>query len=419
MHNYFRSIQFKVTLAFSLLALVLLCLGASTIVVTQTLAADAKTGHGRELAALTNWIAGACMIAGAIIAFIAARHLITVVCGGLHRQTGKFGEMASFLDFSKRSASPRRDEFGTSARAFDGFLQRVEDVVVGVVNATASVATATREIAAGNMDLSIRTEQQAASLEQTAHSMRQLTEAIRSNTDNALRANTLADGANTLALSGSKSMQTMSATIGRLDESSKQISEITALIDGIAFQTNILALNAAVEAARAGSQGRGFAVVASEVRNLAHRSSAAAKEIKVLIDASVSMVQDGLHQAHEVRTTVEKVQQSISAVSDIVNAISAGSVEQRHGIEKISAAIAQMDQSTQQNAAMVEQVAAAAQSLEEQAGRLNYSVSAFKVSNTRLRQGEQTSVKPKASITSAALVAPIAQVAPVALLTTS
>ncbi|EJL80639.1 methyl-accepting chemotaxis protein [Herbaspirillum sp. CF444] len=404
MHHYFRSIRFKLTLAFLLSALILFGLGACAISIANAMAAeidglrilsprvDAVAGHGRHFAALMTWIAVACMIAGAIVALLAARHLIVVVCGGLHRQTGKFGEMASFLDFSKRSASPRKDEFGTSARAFDGFLQRVEDVVVDVAHAATSVATATREIAAGNMDLSIRTEQQAASLEQTAHSMRHLTDAIRSNTDNALRANELTDSANALARSGSKSMQTMSETIGRLDQSSKQISEITALIDGIAFQTNILALNAAVEAARAGAQGRGFAVVASEVRNLAHRSSAAAKEIKALIDASVGIVQVGLRQAHEVNTTVDQVQQSISAVSDIVNAISAGSIEQRHGIEKIGAAIAQMDQTTQQNAAMVEQVAAAAQSLEEQAGRLKQSVSAFKVSDARLHQLAQAPV---------------------------
>jgi|GEM_PF-2065443 len=396
--HYFRSIQFKVTLAFVLCVAILFSLGACAITVTRAMLheltalrslspqANTVAVQVQQLATLLNWSAIGLMSAGAVVALLAARHLITVVCGGLHRQTGKFGEMASFLDFSKRSASPRKDEFGTSARAFDGFLQRVEDVVVGVVHATGSVAMATREIAAGNMDLSIRTEQQAASLEQTAHNMRDLTETVRRNSDNALRANTLADDATTLALSGSKAMQTMSDTIARLAQSSRQISEITALIDGIAFQTNILALNAAVEAARAGTQGRGFAVVASEVRSLAHRSSTAAKEIKTLIDASVDMVQDGLRQAQDVRSTVDKVQQSITAVSDIVGAISAGSVTQRHDIEKIGVAIAQMDQTTQQNAALVEQVAAAAQSLEEQAGRLKHTVSAFKVSDALLHQ---------------------------------
>ncbi|WP_254926768.1 methyl-accepting chemotaxis protein [Janthinobacterium sp. PC23-8] len=346
-----------------------------------SLQSDAVVEHAQRLATLLIWSAAALMIAGVIVALIAARHLITVVCGGLHRQTAKFGEMASFLDFSKRTASPRKDEFGTSARAFDGFLQRVEDVVVSVVHATGSVAMATRDIAAGNVDLSIRTEQQAASLERTAQSMHGLTVTIRRNSDDALRANTLADAAATQALSGSKAMQTMSDTIARLAQSSKQISEITVLIDGIAFQTNILALNASVEAARAGAQGRGFAVVASEVRNLAQHSSTAAKEIKALIDASAGMVQDGLRQTQEVRTMVNQVQQSISAVSEIVGAMSASSVEQRHDIEKIGAAITQMDQTTQQNAALVEQVAATAQLLEEQAGRLEHTVSAFKVSD--------------------------------------
>ncbi|OYO26648.1 chemotaxis protein [Janthinobacterium sp. PC23-8] len=391
--HYFRSIQFKVTLAFFLSVVILSGLGVGAIAVALilqqdieplraiSLQSDAVVEHAQRLATLLIWSAAALMIAGVIVALIAARHLITVVCGGLHRQTAKFGEMASFLDFSKRTASPRKDEFGTSARAFDGFLQRVEDVVVSVVHATGSVAMATRDIAAGNVDLSIRTEQQAASLERTAQSMHGLTVTIRRNSDDALRANTLADAAATQALSGSKAMQTMSDTIARLAQSSKQISEITVLIDGIAFQTNILALNASVEAARAGAQGRGFAVVASEVRNLAQHSSTAAKEIKALIDASAGMVQDGLRQTQEVRTMVNQVQQSISAVSEIVGAMSASSVEQRHDIEKIGAAITQMDQTTQQNAALVEQVAATAQLLEEQAGRLEHTVSAFKVSD--------------------------------------
>jgi methyl-accepting chemotaxis protein len=382
MHHYFRSLQFKIRLAFGLTSLILCCMGVCAMVLMRSLQGTAE----RDLiTVLTCSIVGLTLV-GILIAWIAARHLVTVVCGGLHRQTNKFREMASFLDFSKRSASPRRDEFGHSAKAFDGFLQRVEGAVVSVMHSSASVSTATREIAAGNLDLSIRTEQQAAALEQTAHSMQALSEAIRHNTDDALRANALADSAHTLALSGSKAMQNMSETIARIDQSSKKISEITALIDGIAFQTNILALNAAVEAARAGAQGRGFAVVASEVRNLAHRSSTAAKEIRGLIDASAGLVQDGQRQAHEVRSTVDQAQQSIGDVSAIVNAISTSSVAQRHGIEKIAAAIAQMDQSTQQNAALVEQVAAAAQSLEEQADRLNKTVSVFKVSDLRLHQ---------------------------------
>jgi len=364
-HNFFYSLRFKIMLVFSLLSATLLVLATVAI----------STASSMRLRALCM----AASIVGILIAATAAHHLIKVVCGGLQRQTGKFDEMAAFLDFSKRSASPRKDEFGRSAAAFDRFLQRVEQAVVSVLGCTGELTIATAEIVAGNMDLSIRTEQQAVALEQTAGNMQRLTDAIGQNSDDAIEADRLAGAANQLALSGSRAMQDMSVTISKLDHSSQKISEITALIDGIAFQTNLLALNAAVEAARAGSQGRGFAVVAGEVRNLAHRSSAAAKEIKMLIDASVGMVQQGLAQAQQVRATVEQVQHAIHTVSSLVGAISNESVQQRQRIEKIDAVIADMDQTTQQNAALVEQLAAAAQSLEQQARQLKDTVAVFHV----------------------------------------
>jgi len=364
-YTFFHSIRFKIMLAFGLLSATVLVLATVAIRATQSIPA--------------RILCVASLVVGMLVAVIAARHLIKLVCGGLQRQTGKFDEMAAFLDFSKRSASPRKDEFGRSAAAFDRFLQRVEQAVMSVVECTAELTIATTEIVAGNMDLSTRTEQQAVALEQTAGNMQRLTDAIRKNSDNALEADRLAGAANQLALSGSRAMQDMSVTIGKLDHSSQQISEITALIDGIAFQTNLLALNAAVEAARAGSQGRGFAVVAGEVRNLAHRSSAAAKEIKILIDASVGMVQQGLTQAQQVHGTVEQVQHAIHTVSSLVGAISNESVQQRQRIETIDAVIADMDQTTQQNAALVEQLAAAAQSLEQQAGQLKETVAVFRV----------------------------------------
>jgi methyl-accepting chemotaxis protein len=356
---YFHSLRFKITLVSGWS---ILCLSSLALLAERT------------------WLTGSVALAGFLGALIGARHLIKVMCGGLNRQTGKFNEMANFLDFSKRSASPRKDEFGRSAAAFDRFLTRVEDTVGIVVISAASVATATREIAAGNMDLSNRTEQQATSLERTAFNMQQLTETVRKNSNSAIHADTLATDAAKLAVSGRESVTAMADTIGRISQSANHIAEISTLIDSIAFQTNILALNAAVEAARAGEQGRGFAVVAHEVRNLAHRSSAAAKEIKNLTDNAVDLVRAGREQAVKAGITVEQVQEAIHAVSTVVGEISDGAVVQRDGIEEIGIAVAHLDQVTQQNAALVEQVAAAAQSLEEQAGKLTSVVSVFKVS---------------------------------------
>ncbi|WP_322027892.1 methyl-accepting chemotaxis protein [Burkholderia sp. BCC1977] len=251
---------------------------------------------------------------------------------------------------------------------------------VGNIRAfSASVASAATQIAAGNHDLSARTEQQAASLEQTAASMTQITDTVKQNADNARQANALAIRATDVAIVGNEAVQGMVRTIENISDSSTRISEITGVIEGIAFQTNILALNAAVEAARAGEQGRGFAVVASEVRGLAKSSAAAAKEIKELISSSVAVVQDGARQAGEVGATIGEVQQAVKRVSDIMGEITAASEEQSRGIEQISQAILQMDEVTQQNAALVEQAAAAAESLDEQAKNLSEAVSVFRL----------------------------------------
>jgi methyl-accepting chemotaxis protein len=252
--------------------------------------------------------------------------------------------------------------------------------VVGEVRAgTDAIATASSEIAAGNQDLSARTEQQASSLEETAASMEELTSTVKQNADNARQANQLALSASTVAVKGGSVVSQVVDTMGSINASSKKIVDIIGVIDGIAFQTNILALNAAVEAARAGEQGRGFAVVASEVRNLAQRSAAAAKEIKTLIGDSVDKVDAGSKLVDQAGATMNEVVDSVKRVTDIMAEILAASQEQTSGIEQVNQAITQMDQVTQQNAALVEEAAAAAMSMQEQAGGLSEVVSVFRL----------------------------------------
>jgi methyl-accepting chemotaxis protein len=252
--------------------------------------------------------------------------------------------------------------------------------IVGEVRSgTDTIATASSQIAAGNLDLSSRTEQQASSLEETASSMEALTSTVKQNADNARQANQLAGSASEIALKGGVVVAQVVATMDSINASSKKIVDIIGVIDGIAFQTNILALNAAVEAARAGEQGRGFAVVASEVRNLAQRSAAAAKEIKGLIGDSVEKVDAGAKLVDQAGTTMGEIVESVKRVTDIMGEITAASQEQTSGIEQINQAISQMDQVTQQNASLVEEAAAAAESLQDQAGNLARVVSVFKL----------------------------------------
>ena len=281
-------------------------------------------------------------------------------------------------DLSSQFTVTTRDETGQLMAA----LQKMNDNLLGIVTrvraGTETIATASAEIAAGNLDLSSRTEQQAGSLEETASSMEELTSTVRQNADNARRANTMASEAASIAGQGGAVIAQVVGTMSEINASSRKIVDITSVIDSIAFQTNILALNAAVEAARAGEQGRGFAVVASEVRNLAHRSAAAAKEIKSLIDDSVQKVEAGTSLVDSAGTTMTNIVQSISLVTGIMSEISHASDEQSAGIEQVNAAITEMDQATQQNAALVEQAAAAAGSMQEQAAHLADVVSVFK-----------------------------------------
>ncbi|MBG7620644.1 MCP four helix bundle domain-containing protein [Herbaspirillum sp. AP02] len=271
------------------------------------------------------------------------------------------------------------DETGHLMRSLKAMNDSLLRIVTQVREGTDTINTASREIATGNLDLSTRTEQQASSLEETASAMEELTSTVKQNADNARQANQLAHSASDVASQGGSVVSQVVDTMGAINDSSRKIVEIISVIDGIAFQTNILALNAAVEAARAGEQGRGFAVVASEVRSLAQRSAAAAKEIKMLIDDSVAKVDTGSKLVETAGSTMTEVVASVRRVTDIVGEITAASSEQSDGIEQVNIAITQMDEVTQQNAALVEQAAAAAGSLQEQAGRLTELVSVFKL----------------------------------------
>jgi len=273
------------------------------------------------------------------------------------------------------------DEPAQMLHALEAMRLGLAGVVRNVRQGSEGVATASAEIAQGNHDLSARTEHQASALEQTAASMEELGSTVKQNADNARQANQLAMNASSVAMRGGEVVGQVVETMKGINESSRKISDIISVIDGIAFQTNILALNAAVEAARAGEQGRGFAVVAAEVRSLAGRSAEAAKEIKYLINASVERVERGTSLVDQAGVTMTEVVSSIKRVTDIVGEISAASSEQAQGVAQVGEAVTQMDQATQQNAALVEEMAAAASSLKAQAQELVQVVAAFNLGN--------------------------------------
>jgi methyl-accepting chemotaxis protein len=293
--------------------------------------------------------------------------------------TAMTGLASGNADLTVRLDVKGKDELAQIAGGFNEFVSKIQHVLARVRHSSDSVAVASQEITQGNADLSARTEQQAGALEETAASMEELTSTVKQNADNARQANQLAQGASATAIRGGTVVARVVDTMGSIRDSSQKIVDIIGVIDGIAFQTNILALNAAVEAARAGEQGRGFAVVASEVRNLAQRSAAAAKEIKVLIGDSVEKVGAGSTLVGEAGRTMEEIVASVRRVTDIVSEISAASAEQSNGIAQVNQAIVQMDGATQQNAALVEEAAAAAESLREQAGLLVSLVGEFRI----------------------------------------
>jgi methyl-accepting chemotaxis protein len=301
-------------------------------------------------------------------------------------------------DLTSRIEVKSQDETGQLMQA----LKNMNDSLVGIVSqvriGTDTIATASAQIAAGNQDLSSRTEEQASSLEETASSMEELTSTVRMNGENANQANQLAISASDIAVRGGAIVSEVVETMGAINGSSHKMADIINVIDGIAFQTNILALNAAVEAARAGEQGRGFAVVATEVRSLAQRSASAAREIKALIDDSVNKVEEGSKLVDRAGETMTEIVSSIRRVTDIMAEIAAATREQVDGIEQVNQAVSQMDQVTQQNAALVEEAAAAAESMQDQAGKLVEVVSVFRTGSNVSSHTSSSVTKPKKAV---------------------
>ena len=325
---------------------------------------------------------------GIVVGLVVVVILITVGTSWLVRSIrdplDQANELAARIaqgDLSTNISTQREDEFGSLLRSLGTMNDSLGRMVAQVRMSTDNIATASAEIAQGNNDLAQRTEQTSSNLQSTASSMDALTVTVQHSTENSRQASALAASASTVAQRGGSVVTQVVDTMQEIDASSKKIADIIGAIDGIAFQTNILALNAAVEAARAGEQGRGFAVVASEVRSLAQRSAAAAKEIKGLIDTSVEKVESGTRLVTDAGATMEEIVQSVRRVADVIGEITAAANEQSTGIAGVNQAIGDLDQMTQQNAALVEESAAAAESLREQADRMKEAVAVFQVAD--------------------------------------
>ena len=357
---------------------------------------DASTNSNTAILLLTL-IALSAAVIGGLTAWAISRNLSRQL-GGEPRDVVQLANAIAEGDLGQQF-QPRHGDTTSVVAAMRRMNDSLAKIVGEVRSGTNTIATASGQIAAGNADLSTRTEQQASSLEETASSMEELNSTVKLNADNARQANRLSITASDIALKGGTVVSQVVDTMSSINASSKKIVEIIGVIDGIAFQTNILALNAAVEAARAGEQGRGFAVVASEVRNLAQRSAAAAKEIKMLIGDSVEKVETGAKLVDQAGATMDEIVASVKHVTDIMGEISSAGNEQTAGIEQINQAITQMDQVTQQNAALVEEAAAAAQSLRDQARNLAQLVSAFKLGGAHAGPPMRADAHPAALLT--------------------
>ena len=348
---------------------------------------NARVGYDTAVMVMIGLIAVA-LIAGIAIAWSITRSITHPLNTAM-----TMAQAVAAGDLTHSIAVTSKDETGMLMQALKEMNESLVRIVGEVRSGTDTIATASSQIAAGTQDLSSRTEQQASSLEETASSMEELTTTVKQNAENARQANQFATSASEVAVKGGAVVEQVVATMDAINSSANKIVDIIAVIDGIAFQTNILALNAAVEAARAGEQGRGFAVVASEVRTLAQRSAAAAKEIKVLIGDSVEKVAAGTKLVDEAGTTMDEIVASVARVTDIMAEITAASGEQSSGIEQINRAIGQMDEVTQQNASLVEQAAAASESLQDRAAALAQVVSVFTLDN-----GQRSDHPPQAQM---------------------
>jgi methyl-accepting chemotaxis protein len=335
-----------------------------------------------------------CVAAFAVLLAIAVAWLATRSITRPIRQAVDIAKTVAAGDLTSHIVVTSTDETGELLAALKEMNGSLQAIVGQVRSGAETMTTATNEIASGNLDLSSRTEQQASALEETASSMEELTTTVKQNAENARQANQMARSAAEVATRGGTVVNNVVAKMGAINESANKIVDIIGVIDSIAFQTNILALNAAVEAARAGEQGRGFAVVASEVRSLAQRSASAAKEIKGLIGDSVEQVGEGSRMVHQAGATMQEIVTSVQRVTDIMAEIMAASQEQESGIEQINQAVGEMDAVTQQNAALVEEAAAAAQSLQLQAGQLEQAVSSFRLTGAAFQAAKPVRATP-------------------------